>query len=275
MKRVFCLFFCLLFLSGCAAKPQPPEYDKPVIALLDTGVSTTAIDSGSLLPGHNYVTDTDDTEDRLDHGTAVASVILGCESAEVTGLAAGKCLVLPLVVADEGGSISPQTLALAIREAVDIYGADVINVSLGIKKDEQALREAVAYAEKQGVVVISAVGNDGGADLFYPAAYETVIAVGSHDRSDQVSDFSQKNGTVDLLAPGEDVWFANKDGRTYGSWGTSYAAGYVSAAAALLLAEEPSLKPEQLRQRLFDAAEDILAEGRDSESGWGILRLQP
>lgn len=53
----------------------------------------------------------------------------------------------------------------------------------------------------------SAAGNGGeSAELYYPAACEGVLAVGSHDKNLAVSDFTQRNGTVDLLAPGEDIW---------------------------------------------------------------------
>ena len=65
-----------------------------------TGVSTTAIQSKRLRGGWIYVTDTDDTEDCINHGTAVAGVILGSESAVIAGIAPNTSLV-PLVVADK------------------------------------------------------------------------------------------------------------------------------------------------------------------------------
>lgn len=255
MKRLALTLLALLFLVGCGAQTQAPQYDLPVIALLDTGVSTIAIDQAQLLPGHNYVTDTADTEDRINHGTAVASVILGCDSAGVTGLAEAACYLVPLVVADEGGSVTPEVLAAAIRDSIDTYGANIINISLGIRKDAEAVRDAIAYAEKSNVLVVSAVGNDGESEaLYYPAAYETVLAVGSHDEEGKLSRFSQQNGTADILAPGEDIWLASKNGKTYGAKGTSYATGYVSAAAARLWAAEPRLTAAEVGQKLMDTA---------------------
>jgi len=257
MKIILFLCFLLAGLSGCAAEPQTSQYDVPVIALLDTGVSTTAIPSESLLPGWNYVLDSDDTEDRLNHGTAVTSVILGCDSAGVEGLAEGNCLVVPLVVADESGSIPPETLAQAICDSVDTYGANIINISLGIKKDVPEVREAVAYAEEQGALVVSAVGNEGESEDL--------------DKRGKVSDFSQKNGTAEILAPGEDIWLASKNGNTYGARGTSYATAFASAAAANILAADPSLTPAQVRELLYAAAVDIEKPGYDADSGWGML----
>lgn len=283
MKRFLCCLCALLLLAGCSFEasppPTPPEYDRVVIAMLDTGISTTAIDSSRLLPGYNYVAPSADTEDRINHGTATASIILGCESAEIRGLAP-DVLLLPLVVTDKVDGtvtgVTPKMLAQAIQDAVDVYGADIINVSLGIQKEDNAVRKAVEYANRQGVLVISAVGNDGtGGPLYYPAAYPTVLGVGSHDRNGAVSAFSQQNGTADLLAPGEDIWMASRNGATYGARGTSYATAHVSAAAAVLLAAQPALTPEQLCQALYARAADICDPGWDSASGWGILQFPP
>lgn len=256
MKRVFYYLFpiILLLLSGCGAAETLPRQDdgRVVIALLDTGVAPDAVQGEHLLPGHNYVTDTDDTADQINHGTAVASVILGSESAGITA-AAPEAWVVPLVIVTklegEMKRCDPDTLAQAIRDSIDLYGADIINVSLGIRTDEPVLEAAVAYAEQQGVLVVSAVGNGGPEEPpCYPAAYETVLAVGSCDKNGVESDFSQSG--ADILAPGEDIWLASRNGKTYGAKGTSYACAFVSAEAAKLLLTSSAQSPQQLRQSL-------------------------
>ena len=272
MRKLFALLLALCLLTGCVASvEEPPALENPgvVIALLDTGISTAAIDPSRILPGYNYVLSSEDTEDRINHGTAAASVIVGCESAEIVGLAPAAFLV-PLVVTDKvdgkAKGVTPETLAQAIRDAVDKFGADIINVSLGIKKDTEELHSAVAYAEKKGVLVVSAVGNDGvGGDPYYPAAYDSVLGVGSHDKNDAVSDFTQQNGTVDLLAPGENIWLASRNGKTYGAKGTSYATAYVSAAASLLWQAQPKLTAVEVAQTLLGSAK--------SADGWLLLDM--
>ena len=267
MKKLIAILLLIaaLCLSGCTAE-QTKELPKPqreevIIALLDTGVSTTAIQSESILPGHNYVTGTEDTEDRINHGTAVASVILGCESAEVIGIAPEVALV-PLVVADKVDgktkSVTPDVLAGAIRDSVDKYGACIVSVSLGIKKDDAAVHSAVSYVQEQGALVIAAAGNDGDStDLYYPAAYDGVLTVGSHDKDLKVSSFTQQNGTVDILAPGEDIWLASRNGKTYGARGTSYATGFVSATAALVWKENPNRTPEEIVRMILSSAQKV------------------
>lgn len=277
MKKLFIVSILILsFFCSCGQTEQAPEQEEIVIALLDTGVSTSAIESERLLAGWNYVLDSGDTEDRINHGTAVASVLLGCESAGVEAMAPEDCFVLPLVVMDktENGieSVEPQALAQAITDAADRYGADIINVSLGIQKDHEDVKKAIDYAEDRGVLVVSAVGNSGDeGEFYYPAAYESVLGVGSHDENGDVSDFSQKNGTADILAPGEDIWLASRNGKTYGSRGSSFATAYVTAAAAQLLAHEPSLSAAQLRELLCGSAVDIGQAGFDDSCGWGLL----
>ena len=277
MKRIiaFILLIAALCLSGCTAEqttePQKLQKEEVIIALLDTGVSTTAIQSDSLLKGHNYVTGMEDTEDRINHGTAVASVILGCESAGIEGVAPNTSVV-PLVIADkvdgETKSVTPDVLAGAIRDSVDKYGACIVSVSLGIKKDDAAVREAVAYVQKHGALVICAAGNEGDSkDLYYPAAYDGVLTVGSHDKDLKVSSFTQQNGTVDILAPGEDIWLASRNGVTYGARGTSYATGFVSAAAARLWKDNLDQTAGEVVQEMLSAAQTV--------DGWKLLNKQP
>ncbi len=244
--------------GGCssAGTVRRHDPDRIVIALLDTGVSADAINCAHLLPGYNYVTDSADTEDLINHGTAVASAILGSDSARVQGAAPEAYLVPLVVVTRQDGketSVSSEILAKAIRDSVDTYNADIINISLGIYKESAALEEAVNYAEEKGVLVVAAVGN-GGSDgsPYYPAAYSTVLAAGSCDKNGRQSEFTQSG--ADVLATGEDIWLASRNGKTYGARGTSYAAGFVSAAAVRLLMEDPSMTLKDLRDAVIQKA---------------------
>lgn len=275
MKRLSALLLTVLFmLTGCskgyteaASVPESAsvtedkfssdtDADGVKIALIDTGVSAKAIDSQHILSGYNYVNGTKDTEDLINHGTAVASVILGCAGAQVTGIAPQAYIVPIVIVTKQNGktvSAEPEVLARAIRDSIDQYNADIINVSLGIKNDNPALKEAVNYAKEKGVPMISAVGNEGkDGKPYYPAAYASVLAVGSCDKNGNKSSFSQ--GGAQVLAPGEGVMLASRNGVPYGIKGTSFATGAVSAYAANILASEPSLTPEELYEKIAEKA---------------------
>ena len=75
--------------------------------------------------------------------------------------------------------------------------------------------------------------------------------------------FKDHDGTVDILAPGEDIWLASRNGKTYGAKGTSYATGFVSATAALLWQTDLTQTPEEISQAILSSAQTV--------DGWNIL----
>ena len=250
--------FSLLFAACGNKEPAYFEETKPVtIAVIDTGFSSRAIPLENVVEGKNYLDESLSTEDTYGHGTAVASVILEhCPEA----------LLVPLVSnAYEKGKIlqvENDTFAQIIREAVDVYGCDIINISAGLILDKPTIREAVAYAEQKGVLVVSSVGNDyatEGKFMYYPAGYDSVFAVGSVDKEETaISAFSQRGSWVDIYACGEEVTISTLSGNTRTSDGTSYSAAKVSAYAARLIMEakkHPS--PEELRKMLLEQTKEL------------------
>ncbi len=254
------------------------SFGEVTIALIDTGVTAKRLDQEKILPGRNYVSAEErDTTDLVGHGTKIASLILGAADGEdyITALAPNARIV-PLVyysqypsgVAKNGGV---EAICQAVYDGVDEFSAGIIVISSGIGEDDPNLAECIAYAEKRGVIVISAAGNDGGDALLYPAAYPTVISVGSVDGEGRVSRFSQKNDTVTIAAPGEHLFAVSlRNGDFFENCsGTSYSCAYVAALAARLLGESPHMSPEDFRRVLEISSKDIVsAEGTYS---YGIL----
>ena len=268
------------------ASDQTVGKQTPVrIAILDSGISTAAINPESLERGLNRIKPLSDTEDTIGHGTAVASIIVGSEAAGVEGICP-QAVLIPLVycTADYLGRTENADAALVgemIREAVDTFHCDIINISSASTTDDSSLREAVEYALKQGVIVITCAGNanlTAPDNIYYPGAYDGVICVGSVNEEGQVSDFSQRGDDIDFVAPGEELPAAAMEGERTSVTGTSYAAAYVTGIVARILTEQPDLRErsenlsaivlEQLKQR----AEDICEPGWDENSGWGALK---
>lgn len=257
------------------------------IALIDSGIreSDIRINKERILEGKNYVFEGAGTNDLLAHGTAVASIILGADSENMKiASIAEHVSVVPLVCFSRypSGVLANseiEGLCRAIYDAVDLYGCRIINMSSGMDKDSPELKEAVEYAEKKGVVFISAAGNsNAGAPekVFYPAAYETVIGVGSVNSEGQVSAFSQRNTSVLVTAPGENVEIvASSDKKNFKKVsGTSYAAAYVTSFAAFLLYENPGITPEEFRQILKNSSRDLGEPGYDTAYGWGLINVE-
>ena len=224
------------------------------VAIIDTGISPDAIPAENIGEGKNYLAPDKTTADTYGHGTAVASVILS----EAEGV-----LFIPLVSnVYEKGKISfveNDTFAQMIRDAVDVYECEIINISAGLVLDKTSIREAVSYAEDAGVLIVASAGNDyaeNPGQRYYPAAYDTVLAVGSLKADGTaVSDFSQRGPWVDVFAVGEDVPIRTLSGGSRTDKGSSYAAARVTAAAVRLLREKGALTPAELRDALCSGAD--------------------
>lgn len=175
-----------------------------------------------------------------DHGTFVASLIVGQPETSVQGLAPYCTLMTVPAWTPEQPRPSQLELARAIETAV-ARGADIINISGGQYSDaplaQDHLDRAVQLCIDEDVLLIAAAGNDGCECLHVPAALEGVLAVGSHGDTD-VSSFSnfhemyQRNG---LSAPGENITGARAGGSLAEMSGTSAAAPIVAGCAGLLL----------------------------------------
>ena len=243
------------------------------VGVVDSGINPHPALNDSLLPGCNYIdgADVSETSDRYGHGTLVAGLIAGKDDNGCLGAAHGAELV-PLKITD-GKSVSVSTVCRAIYGGIDDFGCKVLNLSLGIRVESQALQEAVEYAEEKGVVIVSAVGNNGNASLLYPACYETVIGVGAVDETGAVYYKSNQNDSVFLTAPGANVKTAGRIGGYTTANGTSFAVPHVTAAVAVLRGIDPELTPKDVRELLSRTAADRGAKDWDKGYGWGIVNI--
>ena len=167
--------------------------------------------------------------------------------------------------------------------------ADIINLSIGLFEFCPAsLQEAINAVTERGVVVVSAAGNARVSTRYYsPGGCENVVSVAAGDARGQIAPYSNYGDEVDVLAPGGDLSRDdNGDGRPDGvlstrlaescfdpvtnqpvdtcyyafEQGTSMAAPHVSAALALIKAQEPELMGSELRDRLLAALAPRTAE---------------
>ncbi|MEU6168470.1 S8 family serine peptidase [Streptomyces tanashiensis] len=179
------------------------------------------------------------------HGTHVASLLFGMPGTPVTGIAPHcRGLLLPVFPDGGNGRVPQMDLARAIERAVE-EGAHVINISGGERTDagqaDALLERALRLCEDQGVLVVSAVGNDGADTLQVPAAVPSVLAVGAAAADGSPLDISNWGGafrTHGLLAPGQDIEGAAPGGGLASLTGSSFATPLVAGTAALLVAAQ-------------------------------------
>jgi Subtilase family len=284
------------------------------VAIIDSGVDASHPEFlGRIAEGRSFVGGSP-WRDTKGHGTFVAGLMAArLDNAEgIAGLAFPAQLLVAKVVRSDG-VVPLEAEARAIRWAVD-RGARVINLSLGGIRDPldpehdsfSALEaDAVAYAVREGAVVVAAVGNGDQAPeqpwryASYPAALPHVLGVSALSRDGSVPNFSNRDVLYnDIAAPGDELFstlpraltaqrvgclpqgYSDCGPADYRNpQGTSFAAALVSAAAVLVWNEWPALTASQLVGLLERSALDMTSANgcrrctvdRDSLSGWGRL----
>lgn len=235
-----------------------------LVAVIDSGVNVshpdldnvTAVDIG--LGTEPY--------SRSEHGTHVAGIIAASLGNGLggAGIAPGVSLLSVRVVSNSGG-ISNANLVKGINAAVEA-GADIINISIGGIDHAQVLEDALKTAYNKGVTVIASAGNNGDNTMFYPAAYDTVIAVANVDKDGKRASSSSYGSWVDISAPGEDIMSTTRS--SYGMLsGTSMASPMVAGAAALYMSRMGHVSPQKMRSVLTSAVTKTDSSGM----GAGII----
>ncbi|MFD2813514.1 S8 family serine peptidase [Paracoccus aerius] len=168
--------------------------------------------------------------------------------------------------------------AFGLIEALDYLASQqvrIVNLSLAGPPND-ALARQVEEMAADGILLIAAAGNGGPrAAPAFPAAYDQVLAVTAVDRRGQVYRRANRGDHIDLAAPGVNVWTAASISGARTKTGTSYAAPFVTAAAALIWQRDPSLPAARLRDMLRDGARDLGPDGRDAIFGFGLLAPPP
>lgn len=245
------------------------------VAVIDSGAYAHPDLAANLLAGHNYFDNNSDVSDNIGHGTYVSGIIAAeCNDAYITGVS-HKAKIIPLKCFDKNRSTQTSMISDAIYDAVDVYHADVINMSFGMEaaSTTRTLQLAVKYAQNHGCIVVAAVGNDGGETIYYPAKYDGVIGVGSVDSTLECSWFSQHNTTVDVVAPGSAVESVSIEGYTNNS-GTSFACPQVSAMAAIAKCINKEITVAEFQTLLEETSTDLGAEGYDTYYGYGLVDME-
>lgn len=233
-----------------------------VVCVLDAGCDLPEVEQRDYLPQKK----TEATA--VAHGSMVCQII--CENAREAQVYMLRCLC-----EDDGGlSLDAQNKAViqAVYDAVDVYHADVLNISWTLNRSDEALHEAIAYAYERGVILVAAAGNLSlqtplGSPV-YPAAWDEVIGVGGVDLDAQGTPVSS------LWYLQTDAVFVCADGNWRGQRGTSFAAPRVSAWIANVLQTENGAADAEIRKKLQETVQDLGVEGYDTVFGWGYLKME-
>jgi len=260
------------------------------VAVLDTGIDSLPDFSGRLIGGVDLTGANNPFQDSYGHGTFIAGLIAGdgaSSNGQYSGEAPGAKLV-SIKVAGATGQTDLVTLILGLQWAIahqSQYGIKVLNISLGFQPTESTvinpLDMAVQAAWASGITVVVSAGNAGpfNGTILSPGDDPLVITVGALDdmaspsaAGDEMTTFSSAGPTspdgwekpdlvtsgrsvVSLAAPGSTIYdnypSARVGSANFVGSGTSFSAAITSGAAALVLADNPGLTPNQVKARLL------------------------
>lgn len=202
------------------------------------------------------------------HGTGIAGIIAA--HGRLTGAAPGaRLLAIRAFGAQKSGATSTSFILLKSLDYAVSHGAQIINMSFAGPQDS-ALQRGLGVAVEKGITLVAAAGNAGPkSPPLYPGADPRVIAVTATDASDRLFPAANRGSYIAIAAPGVDILTALPGGKYGVSSGTSLSAAFMSGLAALMLARNPALTPEDLRLALTKAARDLGPPGRDDQFGAG------
>lgn len=218
------------------------------VAIIDTGIAADhpAV-KDNYRGGINILSPYFTPQDYNGHGTHVAGIIAGrSNELGIIGVAP-RTHIYAVKAFNRRGSATLSDLLSAINWCIE-NKMQIINMSFGMDKMSESLKQAIQVAHRRGIVMVAATGNQGlRSQIDYPARYPETIAVTAISKNGELSPFSNYGKGVDIAAPGDRIpsaWL--NDGRKEMS-GTSMAVPHVTGAIALLLYINPSLNPEQIR----------------------------
>lgn len=262
-----------------------------IVAVIDSGIDMTHPDlKDRVYKGRDFL-DNADMKDDTGHGTHVAGIIAANTDGQgVQGVTPNSVKILPLKVLNKDtngfvykGRVITDIIADALAMAVESK-VDVINMSLGWPKlvNTPKIVRALDVAAERGIVLVAASGNNNKDVPTWPCAHPAVICVGAMDNQGKLSEFSNHGGKVDLVAPGE--WIVSTHPRMMESRslrvqgfeaknGSSQAAPFVSAAAALLKLQNPHFKAAEIKARLYASAKKLRQDADQRFVRFGALSI--
>ncbi len=251
------------------------------IAVVDSGlkVDHPDLDQSKILEGYNCIANgtATDYNDNYGHGTAVTGII-AAQLDNAMGIAgvAPNASIIPIKITD-GKTLTFSSILLGLNKAIACE-CDIINLSLGGKiSDPDALAELKAVIDKavdNGIIVVSAVGNYGTSDVYYPAGFDNVIGVGSLEKDMSIATFSQRNNSVFVTVPGRSLVSLAYTGGTKAESGTSVSTPIVTGIVALVKEAFPEYTYDDIADLFMKTAMDKGDTGYDIHYGYGVLNVK-
>jgi subtilisin family serine protease len=218
--------------------------------LLDTRIDQTSPDlAGADLTIRNFTSGRKLAEQRRDHGTHSAAMLVGQGKARVRGLAPRARLLVAEVVESDGVA-TPEAVAAALDWLMEA-GARIVALPLGGTDDRADIDESIARGHAGGAVYFAAAGNCHPDPVTFPARHPFAIAVGATDRRGALLAECCRRPRLDLTAPGFEIASAVR-GRMIRRRSGSSVACVLAAGVAALAVSSGALGGRVSREEVLD-----------------------
>jgi chitodextrinase len=239
-----------------------------VVATLDTGVDMDHPDlADGLIPGWNFYDNNSNVEDIQGHGTPVAGTMsaIGNNGIGVIGVAP-RARNIAIRIASPDAYATWSTVAQGVVYAAN-NGARVANVSYENACASQTMIDAANYLRSKGGVLVVSAGNTG-TNNGLPAV-SSITCVSATLSDDSFASWSTYGSSVDVSAPGYNIYSTARGGGSGRYWGTSFASPVTAGIYALMFSVNPKLTPAEADSILFQTADDLGTVGWDMYYGHG------
>lgn len=240
-----------------------------VVAVIDTGIDSNHEDlkpnlwhdpNNYSVYGWDFVNNNSNPIDINGHGSHVAGIIgaISDTKAGISGVVRNVSIMSVKYYSDSNpGTINLRNTVRAINYAVD-HGARIINYSGGGPEYSEDEYNAIKRAESKGILFVCAAGNgrentDMKKNAYYPSAYRlsNIISVAATDRADALIPSSNwGEHTVDVTAPGENIYSTLPNSKFGYMSGTSQATAFVTGIAALVLSRHPQFNALEIKETI-------------------------
>ncbi len=211
----------------------------------------------------------------MEHGTAIAAILVGQQSSGGGGLLPGAELAVAGAFGADADGL-PIADVMALVGGLDwLVGSRTSVINMSFAGDTNAVVAlALQRVTADRAIVVAAAGNNGPtAPPAFPANEPGVIGVTAVDNHSQPYAEANRGDTIDFAAPGVRIWTPGPTAPGSYYTGTSFAAPFVTAAIAARLANGGTADAEGIADSLALTAIDLGAPGRDPVFGHGLIQL--
>lgn len=257
------------------------------IVMLDTGVFLHRDIKTNIIGFKDFIGYRANCYDDNGHGTHIAGIL--CGNGMLKGMAPQAQLIALKVLDKNGGGNTTRVLDALdwVEQNHERYHIRILNFSVGFlpgagDREQKQIVDKLEKLWDERVAIVTAAGNNGPASgsITVPGISRKVITVGAcddqHPGARMPDNYSGQGPTAccivkpEILAPGTNIISLDNRGNHYiKKSGTSMATPVVCGALALALQKNPSLRPEQLKLKLYESAENL----EMAKAAWGILNV--